>query len=242
MGMRSDGRANTEIRPLSFELSPLKFAEGSTIVRMGETHVLCAVTLKDGVPRWRQGQKRGWLTAEYALMPRSTQTRTPRNHIQSGRAQEIRRLIGRSLRRAVDFNQLGESTLIVDCDVMQADGGTRTAAINGGYVAVALALQPLIASGHLPAGVLRRPIGAISVGVVEDEPRLDLAYAEDVNAEMDLNVVMDAAGRFIEVQGTAEGQPVSRDRLNALLDLAAEGIQTVISIQREALSCTGIET
>ena len=239
--MRPDGRTNTEIRPLSFELSPIKYAEGSTIVRMGETHVLCAVTVEHGVPRWRQGQGQGWLTAEYALMPRSTQTRTPRHHIESGRAQEIRRLIGRSLRRAVDFERLGESTLIVDCDVMQADGGTRTAAINGGYVAVALALQPLIASGRLPDGVLRRPTGAISVGILEGEPRLDLAYAEDVHAEMDLNVVMDAAGRFVEVQGTAEGQPVSRAQLDALLDLAAGGIQTVISRQREVLACAGIE-
>jgi ribonuclease PH len=239
--MRPDGRTNTEIRPVSFELSPIKYAEGSTIVRMGNTHVLCAVTLENHVPRWRQGQGKGWLTAEYALMPRSTQTRTPRNHIESGRAQEIRRLIGRSLRRAVDFEQLGESTLIVDCDVMQADGGTRTAAINGGYVAVAMALRPLIASGKLPSEVLRRPTGAISVGILENEPRLDLAYAEDVNAEMDLNVVMDAAGRFVEVQGTAEGSPVSRSQLDALLDLAAGGIQTVIRSQREALSCAGIE-
>jgi ribonuclease PH len=174
-------------------------------------------------------------------MPRSTKTRTPRQHIEGGRAQEIRRLIGRSLRRAVDFERLGESTLIVDCDVMQADGGTRTAAIDGGYVAVALALAPLMASGDLPAGVLRQPTAAISVGILEGEPRLDLAYAEDVNAEMDLNVVMDAAGRFIEVQGTAEGEPVSRSQLDALLDLAAEGIQTVIREQREVLSCAGIE-
>jgi ribonuclease PH len=239
--MRPDGRANAELRPLSFELSPIKYAEGSTIVRMGETHVLCAVTVKRGVPRWRQGQGRGWLTAEYALMPRSTKTRTPRHHIEGGRAQEIRRLIGRSLRRAVNFDRLGESTLIVDCDVMQADGGTRTAAINGGYVAVALALEPMIASGDLPAGVLRRPTAAISVGILEGEPRLDLAYAEDVNAEMDLNVVMDASGRFIEVQGTAEGEPVSRSQLDALLDLAAEGIQTVVRSQREVLSCAGID-
>jgi ribonuclease PH len=239
--MRPDGRANAELRPLSFELSPIKYAEGSTIVRMGETHVLCAVTVERGVPRWRRGQGKGWLTAEYALMPRSTKTRTPRQHIEGGRAQEIRRLIGRSLRRAVDFERLGESTLIVDCDVMQADGGTRTAAIDGGYVAVALALAPLMASGDLPAGVLRQPTAAISVGILEGEPRLDLAYAEDVNAEMDLNVVMDAAGRFIEVQGTAEGEPVSRSQLDALLDLAAEGIQTVIREQREVLSCAGIE-
>lgn len=239
--MRPDGRANAELRPLSFELSPTKYAEGSTIVRMGETHVLCAVTVERGVPRWRRGQGKGWLTAEYALMPRSTQTRTPRTHIEGGRAQEIRRLIGRSLRRAVDFELLGEMTLIVDCDVMQADGGTRTAAINGGYVAVALALKSLIASDDLPPGVLRRPTGAISVGIVEDEPRLDLAYAEDVNAEMDLNVVMDAAGRFVEVQGTAEAEPVPRTRLDVLLDLAAEGIEMVIRSQREVLLCAGIE-
>ncbi len=239
--MRPDGRANAELRPLSFELSPIKYAEGSTIVRMGETHVLCAVTIERGVPRWRQGQGKGWLTAEYALMPRSTQTRTSRAHIEGGRAQEIRRLIGRSLRRAINFELLGEMTLIVDCDVMQADGGTRTAGINGGYVAIALALNPLIASGQLSTGVLRQPTGAISVGIVEGEPRTDLAYVEDADAEMDLNVVMDAAGRFVEVQGTAEGEPVSRGQLDALLDLAAEGIQTVVRSQREVLSCAGID-
>jgi len=239
--MRLDGRAPHTLRPLTIELSPLHYAEGSALVRLGETQVLCAVTVEERVPPWLQGRGQAWVTAEYALLPRSTHTRTPRAHIQGGRAQEVRRLIGRSLRRAVRLDLLGELTLTVDCDVIQADGGTRTAAINGGYVALALAVQSLVEAAQVPHEALSAPVAAISVGRVDGELLLDLAYAEDSRAEMDLNVVMDAYGRFVEVQGTAEGEPVARDELDALLDLAAQGVRSVIDIQREVLGCVGIE-
>ncbi|MGC9520453.1 MAG: ribonuclease PH [Anaerolineae bacterium] len=238
--MRFDGRSPRELRPTTIELSPIEYAEGSALIHMGKTQVLCAVSVEERVPQWLQGRGKGWLTAEYALLPRATHTRTPRSHIQGGRAQEIRRLIGRSLRRAVRLDMIGEIMLIVDCDVIQADGGTRTAAINGGYVAIALALERLIRAGTVPPASLLPPIGAVSVGVVSGEPLVDLAYAEDANAEMDLNVVADAQGNFVEVQGTAEGSPIPRETLDTLLDIASAGIQTLIGIQREVLACTGI--
>jgi ribonuclease PH len=175
------------------------------------------------------------------MLPRSTHTRTARSHIEGGRAQEIRRLIGRSLRRAVRLDLLGERMLIVDCDVIQADGGTRTASINGGYVAVVLAIHGLIQEGLVPEAALLPPVGALSVGIVDGEPHMDLAYEEDARAEVDMNVVMDAQGRFIEIQGTAEGTPVSRETVDHLLDMASEGIRSVIRTQREALACSGIE-
>ena len=239
--MRLDGRAPNQLRPLTIELSPVRYPEGSALIRLGETHVLCTATVEKTLPRWRLGQGKGWLTAEYALLPGSTQTRTPRTHISGGRAQEIRRLIGRSLRRAVSLDLLGERTLIVDCDVLQADGGTRTAAINGGYVAVALAVRRLAEAGSIPPEALLPPIAAISAGVVEGEARIDLAYAEDSIAEVDFNVVLDVEGRFIEVQGTAEGDPISRAVLNELLDLSAQGVKNIVSVQREVLACAGIE-
>jgi len=188
------------------------------------------------VPTWLAGKGVGWLTAEYALLPRSTHTRTPREtRGLRGRTQEIRRLIGRSLRAAVDLNLLGERLLIVDCDVLQADGGTRTASVTGGYVALALALRRLIRKGTLPPGVLKPPVAAVSVGVVGGEVRLDLCYAEDRDAEVDLNVVMTHDGCLIEVQGTAEGAPFSRESFDRMLDLAARGIACLIQRQREAL-------
>lgn len=239
--MREDGRALDEVRAISIEVAPLRYAEGSALIAMGQTRVLCAVSVEEMVPKWMVGRGTGWLTAEYALLPRATHTRTPRSHISQGRAQEIRRLIGRSLRRAVRLDLLGERTLIVDCDVLQADGGTRTAAINGGYVAVALALHRLTSQGLVPSEALCPPIAAISVGVVEGEPRVDLAYVEDAHADMDLNVVMDAKGNFIEVQGTAEGTPISPPQLSRLLELAQGAIPAVIAAQRKALRCAGIE-
>jgi ribonuclease PH len=238
--MRPDGRAFDELRQIDIELSPNRYAEGSALIRMGETHVFCTVSVEERVPAWRLGKGRGWLTAEYALLPRSTHTRTPRKHIEGGRAQEIRRLIGRSLRRAVDLELIGERTLVVDCDVLQADGGTRTTSIIGGYIAVAQAVQHIITEQSLPQQTLLPPIAAISVGMINGEPCLDLAYEEDAGADMDLNVVMDAYGRFVEVQGTAESTPVSRDELDALLNLASRGIDNIIHIQREVLACTGI--
>ncbi|MDF1514322.1 MAG: ribonuclease PH [Anaerolineae bacterium] len=238
--MRPDGRAFNELRTVSVEPSPNRYAEGSALIRVGETHVLCTVSVQDGVESWLKGQGRGWLTAEYALLPRSTHTRTSRRHTQGGRAQEIRRLIGRSLRRAVDLTLIGERTLIVDCDVLQAAGGTRTTSIIGGYIAVALAVHTLISNSTIAPEALLPPIAATSVGMVNGQPCLDLAYEEDAGADMDLNVVMDAAGGFVEVQGTAEKTPVGRKELNSLLDLATFGIEHIISMQREVLTCAGI--
>ncbi|MEA3309879.1 MAG: ribonuclease PH [Chloroflexota bacterium] len=239
--MRQAGRATQQLRPVSIELAPLKYPEGSTLIRMGNTWVLCAITVQHGVPRWRQGTGQGWLTAEYALLPRSTQERTSRQHIQGGRAQEIRRLIGRSLRRAVDFSLLHERTILVDCDVLQADGGTRTAAITGGYVAVALAINQLLVQGKVPPATLKEPLAAVSAGIVNGELLLDLDYSEDSQAQVDLNVVMDADGGLIEVQGTAEGAAIPRARFDELLTLTATGVQTLIRLQREVLATVGVE-
>ena len=233
---RPDGRRPDELRPVRFILDYVDYPEGSVLVEWGRTRVLCNVTLQEGVPRWLAGSGQGWLTAEYALLPRSTHIRTPReNGLTGGRTQEIRRFIGRSLRAGLDLARLGERTLILDCDVLQADGGTRTAAVTGGYVALALALRRLAAQGVVPPDLIRTPIAAVSVGVVHGEVRLDLCYEEDSQAEVDLNVVMTGDGRFVEVQGTAEGAPFSRNRLLQMLDLARRGIAALIAAQEEAL-------
>jgi len=233
---RPDGRRPDELRPVRFILDYVDYPEGSVLVEWGRTRVLCNLTLQEGVPRWLAGSGQGWLTAEYALLPRSTHTRTPReNGLTGGRTQEIRRFIGRSLRAGLDLARLGERTLILDCDVLQADGGTRTAAVTGGYVALALALRRLAARGVVPPDLVRTPIAAVSVGVVQGEVRLDLCYEEDSQAEVDLNVVMTGDGRFVEVQGTAEGAPFSRNRLLQMLDLARRGIAALIAAQEEAL-------
>ncbi len=234
---RPDGRRPDELRPVSFALNYVEYAEGSVLIEMGRTRVLCNVSVEDSVPRWMENQTTGWLTAEYAMLPRSTHSRTPREtRGLGGRTQEIRRLIGRSLRTAVDLELLGEHTLVVDCDVLQADGGTRTAAITGGYVALALALRRLAEWGVVPPETLKPPVAAVSAGVVNGQARLDLCYAEDRDADVDLNVVMTGDGRLVEVQGTAEGAPFSRGTLNRMLDLAAEGITNLIEQQREALA------
>jgi len=235
MMRRVDGRTVDELRPVTITPDYVAYPEGSVLIAVGETRVLCNVTVEESVPGWMraQGIEGGWLTAEYALLPRSTHRRTPRETSGlRGRTQEIRRLIGRSLRAAVDLEKLGERTCIVDCDVIQADGGTRTAAITGGYVALAIALGKLIRGGLLPAEVLETAIAAVSVGVVSGQPVLDLCYEEDSIAEVDVNVVMNAAGEFIEVQGTAEGAPFSRAMLDELLDLAREGIGKLLAIQQ----------
>lgn len=233
---RPDGRRPDELRPIRFVLDYVDYPEGSVLVEWGRTRVLCNVTFQEGVPRWLAGSGQGWLTAEYALLPRSTHTRTPReNGITGGRAQEIRRFIGRSLRAALDLSRLGEYTLIVDCDVLQADGGTRTAAVTGGYVAVARALQRLSATGRVPPDLIRYPVAAVSVGVVGEEVRLDLCYEEDSQADVDLNVVMTGEGRYIEVQGTAERSPFSPTLLDEMLALARKGIAELIAAQEEAL-------
>jgi len=234
--MRPGGRRPGELRPVSLILNYVEYPEGSVLIELGRTRVLCNVSVEEEVPPWMTGGGAGWLTAEYALLPRATHSRTPREtRGLRGRTQEIRRLIGRSLRAAVDLDLLGERMLVVDCDVLQADGGTRTAAITGGYVAVALALRRMAAKGTLPPEVLKPPVAAVSVGVVSGAVWLDLCYAEDHDAEVDFNVVMTDDGHLVEVQGTAEGSPFSRETLDRMLDLAARGITDLIRRQREAL-------
>jgi len=233
---RPDGRQYDQLRPITFIPNFIDYPEGSVLVQWGQTQVLCNLTIQQGVPSWLAGQGRGWMTAEYALLPRSTQTRTPREiHGLKGRTQEIRRLIGRSLRMAVDLTKIGERTLLLDCDVLQADGGTRVASVTGGYLALALALNPLIQSGEIPPQALKPPIAAVSVGVVQGSPLLDLNYAEDSQADVDMNIVMTANGEFIEVQGTAENEPFSQDILNQLLSLSQKGIQEIIRFQFDNL-------
>lgn len=236
---RIDGRAKDELRNLTFEKGFSMYAEGSVLAKFGNTHVLCNVTVDNSLPNWlrRSPQSHGWLTAEYALLPRSTQRRVRRERRwPKGRTQEISRLIGRSLRMAVDLELLGERQLIVDCDVLQADGGTRTAAISGAWIAVSLALKPFIDSGKVDSAVLARQVAAISVGVVDGTPLLDLAYDEDVSADVDLNIVMTAEGEIIEIQGTAEKDPLDRAVLDELVDLAWKGIDQICIQQQEALS------
>ncbi len=233
---RSDGRKPHQIRPVTITTDFIDYPEGSCLIEMGNTRVLCNATLEESVPRWMKGSGKGWITAEYSMLPRSTHTRTRRETSGlSGRTQEIKRLIGRSLRAAFDLSIMGERMCIVDCDVLQADGGTRTAAITGSYVAVALALQGAIDAGKLPARVLGNGMAAISVGVVSGNVLLDLCYSEDSKADVDANIVMTASGKLIEVQGTAEGQPFSRGHLNKMLDYAEHGIAELIDIQKAAL-------
>jgi ribonuclease PH len=215
----------------------VEYAEGSVLIEVGETRVLCNATVEDSVPRWRSGSGSGWVTAEYALLPRSTHRRTRREvGGLRGRTQEIRRLIGRSLRAAVDLDKLGERTVIIDCDVIQADGGTRTASITGGYVALALALQRLMEQGLVLPDVLITQVAATSLGPVDGQLMLDLCYEEDSGATADFNIVMTGAGRFVEVQGTAEGVAFDRRLLQAVLDLAEIGIGQLLELQRQVLA------
>jgi ribonuclease PH len=234
--MRPDGRAPNELRPVTFTLDYVDYPEGSVLIEMGATRILCNVTVDEHLPAWRRESGLGWLTAEYALLPRSTHDRTSREtRGLRGRTQEIRRLIGRALRVCLDMDKLGTRQLIVDCDVIQADGGTRTAAITGGYVAVALALRRLIGQGVIPPDTLRPPVAAVSVGAVNGQAYLDLCYAEDAQADVDLNVVMTGEGKYVEIQGTAEGLPFDRPLLDNLLDLAASGIERLLAWQQQAL-------
>lgn len=232
-------RAQDELRPIQLDLDYVMYPEGSALVSMGNTRVLCNATLDNSLPPWLKygKQKHGWVTAEYAMLPRSTETRTQRETLTpKGRTQEIQRLIARSLRSAVDLDRLGERQIIIDCDVIQADGGTRTAAINGGYVALALALLRLEKRGVIPTGVLQQPVAAVSVGIVNGKAVLDLDYAMDLNAEVDMNVVMTGDGRFVEVQGTAEREPFPRAALNAMLALAEMGIRKILKVQADTLA------
>lgn len=233
---RPDGRKFDELRNISFTPNFVSYPEGSVLVSWGETRVLCNLTIQEGVPSWLAGKGQGWMTAEYALLPRSTLTRTPRETKGlKGRTQEIRRLIGRSLRKAVDLQKIGERTLLLDCDVIQADGGTRVASVTGGYLALALGLQPLIQSGEIPSDALSNHIAAVSVGMIQGQPILDLNYEEDSQADVDLNLVMTSASRIVEIQGTAEGQPFSRKDLDQMLSLAEGGIDQIIALQKRLL-------
>ena len=235
---RPDGRAADELRPVRLTRGWLDHAEGSVLVEFGATRVLCAASATEEVPRWRRGSGLGWVTAEYAMLPRATNTRGDRESVKGrlgGRTQEISRLVGRSLRACVDYKALGENTIIIDCDVLQADGGTRTAAITGGYVALADALGWLQGRKRCKGDPLVASVAAVSVGIVDGEPRLDLCYTEDVAAQTDMNVVCTGDGRFVEVQGTAEREPFDRDLLDQLLDLAVGGCADLARLQREAL-------
>lgn len=233
---RIDGRAFDELRPVEITPNYLDYAEGSALIRMGNTWVLCAATVEERVPPWLQNGPHGWVTATYNLLPRSTQERTQRERSGAGgRTREIERLIGRSLRAAVNLAGLGERTITIDCDVIQADGGTRTAAITGGYVALAIALRKLIAQRAVSPRVIERAVAAVSAGVVQEQLLLDLNYHEDSQASVDLNVVMTNRSEFVEIQGTAEGTPFSKETLDELLALAWKGIQELLVAQQEAL-------
>ena len=237
--MRPAGRSAQQVRPVTLTRHYTKHAEGSVLVEFGETKVLCNATVEEGVPRFLKGQGQGWVTAEYGMLPRSTHSRMPREAAkgkQGGRTLEIQRLIARSLRAAVDLKALGEYTITLDCDVIQADGGTRTASITGACVALADALNALVAKGKLAKNPMKGMVAAVSVGVVDGEARCDLEYVEDSAADTDMNVVMLEDGRMIEVQGTAEGEPFSHEELLALLALAKEGINELITAQKAALN------
>ncbi len=240
--MRPSGRAPDQLRPVSFARRFTRHADGSVLVSFGDTRVLCTASVENGVPHFLRNSGQGWITAEYGMLPRSTHTRSPREAArgkQSGRTQEIQRLIGRSLRAVVDLKALGERTITLDCDVLQADGGTRTAAITGSYVALAEAMEALVRRRELAQSPLHGEVAAVSVGIVGGAAVLDLDYAEDSEAETDMNVVMNGGGGFIEVQGTAEGHAFRRHELDELLNLAAAGIGRLISLQRQALDAGG---
>lgn len=231
------GRSHSELRPITLERDVAQYAEGSCLITFGATRVLCTASVEDGVPGWRRGSGQGWLTAEYAMLPRATRTRTSRERSQvGGRTQEIQRLIGRSVRAMLDDFNFGEFTVKLDCDVLVADGGTRTAAITGASVAIVDAFDWMVANGKLSATPIKRRVAAVSVGVIDGEPRLDLDYEEDVRAEVDMNVVMSSEGKFVEVQGTGEHGTFDRTQLDQLLELAISGIRSLDTAQKRALS------
>jgi ribonuclease PH len=235
---RPDGRATDQLRPVSFQRGWTSHAEGSVLVEFGDTRVLCTASVQDSLPRWRKESGLGWVTAEYAMLPRATNTRNDRESVRGkvgGRTQEISRLVGRSLRACVDFKALGANSILLDCDVLQADGGTRTAAITGAYVALADAVAWMRERRMIKTNPLIGSVSAISVGVIDGEPRLDLCYEEDVRAGTDMNVVCTGDGSFVEVQGTAEGQAFDRAELDALLDLAQAGCAELTLLQKAAL-------
>ncbi len=235
---RIDGRTPEQLRPVKLTPGFLEFAEGSCLVEFGKTHVLCAASVEERQPGWLRNTQSGWVTAEYSMLPRSTHTRTQREVERGrpgGRTQEIQRLIGRSLRGVIDLELLGPRTITIDCDALQADGGTRTASITGAYVALAIAVKGLSDAGKISDSVIRSQVGAVSAGIVQSAPMLDLCYEEDSTAEVDFNVVMTGEDELVEVQGTAEGKPFSRSAMDELIDLARAGILELFERQREAL-------
>ena len=242
---RIDGRANNELRPVRITPGYFTYAEGSALIEVGMTRVACAVSVEGQVPQFLRGRGSGWVTAEYGMLPRSTNTRTPREAAQgrvSGRSQEIQRLIGRSLRSVTDLKLLGERTIQVDCDVLQADGGTRTASITAAYVALHQAFQRMLDAGQIKEMPLRSAVAAVSVGLIDGEPMLDLCYEEDSRAGVDFNVVMTSLDEYVEVQGTAEGKPFSRPAMDTLLDLAHQGIRELFLAQNAAIDLARLTT
>jgi ribonuclease PH len=239
-GARADGRSAGQLRRIGFQNGIAPYAAGSTLIEWGSTRVICGVTIEDTVPRWmkEQGAVGGWITAEYSMLPYSTLTRKPRDITKGkidGRSQEIQRLIGRSLRAALDLEKIGPRTIWIDCDVLQADGGTRTAAITGSFVALRLAVRKLLATGKVAADPILQPVAAVSVGIIASQPLLDLNYEEDVVAAVDMNLVMNGAGAFIELQGTGEESTYSEEQLGAMLKLGKSGIATLLQLQQDAL-------
>jgi ribonuclease PH len=236
---RSDGRSSDALREIKFTRGWLNHAEGSVIVEFGQTRVLCAASFTAGVPRWMAGQGKGWVTSEYSMLPRATNTRSDRESVKGklgGRTQEISRLIGRSMRSIIDMSALGENTIVLDCDVLQADGGTRTAAITGAYVALVDAITWAQGKGLVKGSPITDSISAVSVGIIDGKPTLDLCYEEDVRADTDMNVVCTGSGKFVEVQGTAEREPFDRVLLDQLLDLAVKGCSELTQFQKAALA------
>ncbi len=243
--MERKGRKNNQVRPVRIRKHFVSVADGSVLIEMGRTRVICNATLEEKVPPFLRGKNQGWVTAEYGMLPRATVERTPRESSKGkvgGRTHEIQRLIGRSLRAVVDLTQLGERTVWIDCDVIEADGGTRTASITGAYVALVLALKKAVRLKLLPSLPVTDTLAAISVGIVGGKPMIDLAYEEDSTAEVDMNVVMTGSGRFVELQGTAEGKTFNREELSALLDLAEKGIRDLMAYQKKALGMKRIPT
>jgi ribonuclease PH len=235
---RSDGRQNSDLRSVKITRNYLKHPEGSSLIEMGDTKVICTASIEDKIPQWRKESGLGWITAEYSLLPRSTGTRTQRESVKgkiSGRTSEIMRLIGRSLRSVIDLDMLGERTIVIDCDVIQADGGTRSASITGAFVALVDALGKLKEQGAITGRPVRSYLAAVSCGIVDGQEMIDLAYDEDSIAQMDLNVVMTSTGELVEIQGTAEGNPFGKKQLFKLLDMAEKGITELVNVQKEAL-------
>ena len=236
--MRPSHRKNDELRSIEFTPNFNPYAEGSCLVKYGNTHVICTATVDDKIPSWLKGEEKGWITAEYAMLPRSAQTRIPRESKKpSGRTQEIQRLIGRSLRAVVDLSKMPETMIYIDCDVIQADGGTRVASVSGGFVALYLAIQKLIKEGKLTKNPIREFVAAVSCDISDSQAVLDVDYDEDSTSQVDMNFILTESGKIVEIQGTAEGEPFTEDQFNELLELGKQGIKQIIAKQKEALQC-----